>query len=120
MDLIEKLSFLILLKATERTFGVWVALLLVKNALLLLTFAVMVFNYIFFSEMFTGKLPWHPFKDENIIYLVHIKQTQQKPTYPPDLIEEAVDFLNCCLEFEPEKRSTADRLLDHPFVKINE
>ncbi len=68
--------------------------------------------------MFTGKLPWHPFKDENIIYLVHIKQTQQKPTYPPDLIEEAENFLNCCLEFEPEKRSTADKLLDHPFVKI--
>jgi serine/threonine protein kinase len=69
-------------------------------------------------EMFTGKLPWHPFKDENIIYLVHIKQTQQKPTYPSDLIEEATDFLDCCLAFEPEKRYTADRLLDHPFVKI--
>ena len=69
--------------------------------------------------MFTGKLPWHPFKDENIIYLVHIKQTQQKPSYPLDRIsDEAINFLNCCLEFEPDKRCTADRLLDHPFVKI--
>ena len=68
--------------------------------------------------MFTGKRPWHPLSDENIMVKVHIEQKQQKPPYPPNIQADAIEFLNRCLEFLPEKRHTADQLLDHPFVKI--
>lgn len=34
-------------------------------------------------EMFTGKRPWHPLSDENILFKVHIqKPSVLKPPYP--------------------------------------
>lgn len=71
-------------------------------------------------EMFTGKHPWHPLSDEKILYKVHIECKQKKPTYPSPISDEAVNFLNCCLEFDPNKRLSADQLLDHSFVKVAE
>lgn len=53
------------------------------------------------------------------MYKIHITGEMKKPPYPTTPIsEEAVDFLNHCLEFDPNDRFTADRLLDHPFVKV--
>jgi serine/threonine protein kinase len=69
--------------------------------------------------MFTGKRPWHPLTEQNIMFKVHIEMKQQKPPYPTcTLSDEAVDFLDKCLAFDPAERDSADRLLDHPFVKV--
>jgi serine/threonine protein kinase len=69
--------------------------------------------------MFTGKRPWHPLTESNIMVKVHIKGDQKKPPYPStNISDEAVDFLNKCLEFDPNNRWIAERLLEHPFVKI--
>lgn len=71
-------------------------------------------------EMFTGKRPWHPLNEQNIMYMVHIANTAKKPDYPKNkkISEEAIDFLDKSLEYEPDKRFTADQLLEHPFVKV--
>ena len=70
--------------------------------------------------MFTGKKPWHPDGEQNIMYKVHLAENKQlKPIYPLKISEEATDFLDRCLEFDPNKRPTADQLLDHNFVKVN-
>ena len=71
-------------------------------------------------EMFMGKRPWHPLSDETILFKVHIDQLQKKPFYPvTNISNEAIDFLDRCLEFEPNLRYTADQLLDHPFVMVS-
>jgi serine/threonine protein kinase len=68
--------------------------------------------------MFTGKRPWHPLSDQNIVFKVHILQ-ETKPPYPTNYIsDEAFNFLDSCLEFDQEKRPSAEQLLDHPFVKV--
>ncbi|CAF0873556.1 unnamed protein product, partial [Brachionus calyciflorus] len=70
-------------------------------------------------EMFTGKMPWHPLKDGQIMFEMHISpRGQRKPQYPSPISDEAVNFLNCCLEFDPKNRKTAEQLLEHNFVKI--
>lgn len=68
--------------------------------------------------MFTGKHPWHPLTDEKILYTVFIEGKMKKPPYPPGISEEAQNFLDCCLAFESKNRYTADKLLDHSFVKV--
>ena len=42
----------------------------------------------------------------------------ETPAIPENLLEEGKDFLNHCLEQEPENRWTASQLLDHPFAKV--
>ena len=73
-------------------------------------------------EMFTGKRPWHPLIDNQILFKIHIQKSSLKPPYPQlnTISEEAVNFLDACLEFDPNKRLTADALLSHPFVKVHE
>lgn len=46
------------------------------------------------------------------------------PTKPPPNLrdpkewsEKFIDFLNCCLVKDPEQRSSANQLLEHPFVQ---
>ncbi|RNA15922.1 mitogen-activated kinase kinase kinase 4 isoform X1 [Brachionus plicatilis] len=70
-------------------------------------------------EMFTGKRPWHPFKDEAILFKVHLSgDSEKKPSFPVPISEEANHFLNCCFEFEPDKRLLADQLLELSFAKV--
>ena len=70
-------------------------------------------------EMFTGKRPWHPFKEEAILFKVHLaSDNKKKPPYPSPISNEAEDFLNCCFEFDPRNRKGADQLLEHSFVKV--
>lgn len=71
-------------------------------------------------EMFTGKQPWHPLSEQQIVYKVHIEGKQQRPSYPTPILDEAMNFLNCCFELNPNERWSADKLLDHNFVKIEE
>ena len=69
--------------------------------------------------MFTGKKPWHPDSDKVVMFKVHLAEKKQlKPTYPNEISGEAIDFLDRCLEFNPDKRPSAEQLLDHNFVKV--
>lgn len=40
----------------------------------------------------------------------------ESPEPPDDMIDEGLDFLECCFQHNPEDRSTALELLDHSFV----
>ena len=70
--------------------------------------------------MFTGKRPWHPLSDQNILFKVHIECKEKKPPYPTNhqISQEAIDFLNRCLEFDESSRYSVDQLLSHPFVLV--
>jgi serine/threonine protein kinase len=69
-----------------------------------------------FQEMFTGKRPWHPYRDEHI--MLEVFKNHRQPPFPPSINKEAVDFLKHCLEFDAAQRWSANDLLNHPFVKI--
>jgi serine/threonine protein kinase len=68
--------------------------------------------------MFTGKRPWYPLKDEQIVFKVF--KDHEKPPFPQNLNQEATDFLLHCLEYNADERWTASQLLSHPFLKIAE
>ncbi|EDO15459.1 hypothetical protein Kpol_463p8 [Vanderwaltozyma polyspora DSM 70294] len=72
-------------------------------------------------EMFAGKRPWSNF--EVVAAMFKIGQAKSAPPIPEDTLplisENAKEFLDCCFEIDPEKRPTADKLLSHPFSKVN-
>ncbi|KAL6598474.1 hypothetical protein ACP70R_046173 [Stipagrostis hirtigluma subsp. patula] len=66
-------------------------------------------------EMATGKPPWsHEYQEVSIMY--HVGTTKSHPPIPEHLSTEAKDFLLKCLQKEPEMRSAASDLLQHPFI----
>jgi mitogen-activated protein kinase kinase kinase 4 len=70
-------------------------------------------------EMFTGKRPWHPLTRENIMYkYIYTEKSKFKPPYPLTISQEAQMFLESCFEFDSSLRPCADKMLDHPFVKV--
>lgn len=66
-------------------------------------------------EMATGKPPWSQ-QYQEVAALFHIGTTKSHPPIPDHLSAEAKDFLLKCLEKEPDFRSAASELLQHPFV----
>ncbi|KAI3777420.1 hypothetical protein L1987_47220 [Smallanthus sonchifolius] len=66
-------------------------------------------------EMLTGKPPWSEFNGVQAMFNV----LNKSPTIPETLSSEGKDFLNLCLQRNPEKRSTAALLLEHPFVRCS-
>ncbi|KAK2646947.1 hypothetical protein Ddye_022142 [Dipteronia dyeriana] len=66
-------------------------------------------------EMATGKPPWSQ-QYQEVAALFHIGTTKSHPPIPDHLSSEAKDFLLKCLQKEPNLRSTAADLLQHPFV----
>ncbi|KAK3129970.1 hypothetical protein QOZ80_6BG0487250 [Eleusine coracana subsp. coracana] len=66
-------------------------------------------------EMATGKPPWSQ-QYQEVALLFHVGTTKSHPPIPEHLSPEAKDFLLKCLQKEPELRSTASDLLQHPFV----
>ncbi|CAA7407093.1 unnamed protein product [Spirodela intermedia] len=66
-------------------------------------------------EMATGKPPWSQ-QYQEVAVLYHIGTTKSHPPIPENLSPEAKDFLLRCLQKEPNMRSTASELLQHPFV----
>lgn len=68
--------------------------------------------------MYTGKRPWFPLKDENIMFKVF--QNREAPPFPPKINDEAEDFLRHCLEFDAARRWQAIDLLNHPFARISD
>ncbi|RCV31108.1 hypothetical protein SETIT_6G150200v2 [Setaria italica] len=66
-------------------------------------------------EMATGKPPWsHEYQEVSLLY--YVGTTKSHPPIPEHLSAEAKDFLLKCLQKEPEMRSAASDLLQHPFV----
>lgn len=68
-------------------------------------------------EMFAGQRPW---SNEAVISAIYkIGKTKLAPPIPDDVSPEAKDFLNLCFTIDSEKRPTAEKLLQHPFMKID-
>uniref|UniRef100_A0ACD5ZYY8 Uncharacterized protein n=1 Tax=Avena sativa TaxID=4498 RepID=A0ACD5ZYY8_AVESA len=66
-------------------------------------------------EMVTGKTPWNQ-EIQEVSLLYYVGTTKSHPPIPEHLSPEAKDFLLKCLQKEPELRSSASDLLQHPFV----
>ncbi|KAI3758987.1 hypothetical protein L6452_06560 [Arctium lappa] len=64
-------------------------------------------------EMVTGKPPWSEFSAVQAMFNV----LHRSPPIPETLSSEGKDFLHRCLQRNPEKRSSAALLLEHPFVR---
>lgn len=68
-------------------------------------------------EMMTGRRPWHDLDNSyQIMFKVGMGET---PEVPPDLSEEAADFIHHCLIHDPRLRSSTCQLLSHPFTKAD-
>ncbi|CAM0911534.1 unnamed protein product [Alopecurus aequalis] len=66
-------------------------------------------------EMVTGKTPWNQ-EIQEVSLLYYVGSTKSHPPIPEHLSPEAKNFLLKCLQKEPELRSSASDLLQHPFV----
>ncbi|EEF38795.1 ATP binding protein, putative [Ricinus communis] len=68
-------------------------------------------------EMITGKPAWNCRADANIAaLLIKIGVSDELPEIPQELSNEGKDFLSKCFVKDPQRRWTADMLLDHSFV----
>lgn len=63
-------------------------------------------------EMVTGKPPWNEFNAGQAMF----NMLRRSPPIPESLSSEGKDFLRRCLQRNPENRSSAALLLEHPFV----
>eukprot|EP01104_Vermistella_antarctica_P006398 TRINITY_DN170_c0_g1_i1.p1 TRINITY_DN170_c0_g1~~TRINITY_DN170_c0_g1_i1.p1 ORF type:complete len:723 (-),score=179.86 TRINITY_DN170_c0_g1_i1:58-2226(-) len=66
-------------------------------------------------EMATGKPPWAEFGDQ-VAAMFHIASTNKPPKIDTAISLPCRDFIFKCLQREPKKRPTANRLLLHEFV----
>ncbi|CAH1422148.1 unnamed protein product [Lactuca virosa] len=64
-------------------------------------------------EMVTGKPPWNEFNAGQAMF----NMLRRSPPIPESLSSEGKDFLSRCLKRNPENRSSAALLLEHPFVR---
>ncbi|XP_065852925.1 mitogen-activated protein kinase kinase kinase 20-like [Euphorbia lathyris] len=72
-------------------------------------------------EMLTGKKVWNPKRDmKNDEIFEKISNHYELPKIPPQISEEAKDFLKRCFVRNPTLRFTAGLLLIHPFVYDDE
>ncbi|CAG9324713.1 unnamed protein product [Blepharisma stoltei] len=66
-------------------------------------------------EMATGKPPWY-YKTNPIAVFMHVCSTTDLPELPPELSDEAKDFIKECFKRDPSHRSNVHKLLRHPFI----
>uniref|UniRef100_H2Y760 Protein kinase domain-containing protein n=1 Tax=Ciona savignyi TaxID=51511 RepID=H2Y760_CIOSA len=66
-------------------------------------------------EMASGKRPWYDHEPIQIMYKVGMGC---KPVIPSSLTNDGFDFVEHCLEINPQKRWTIGKLQTHPFVKV--
>lgn len=72
-------------------------------------------------EMVTGKPAWNHSKNSNVFsLLVRIGVGDELPIIPTELSEEGKDFLMKCFVKDPKRRWTAGKLLNHPFVAVDD
>ncbi|MBA0596395.1 hypothetical protein Gorai_013216, partial [Gossypium raimondii] len=68
-------------------------------------------------EIFTGKLTWHLKLGANMVdLLIKIGANDELPRIPRELSGEGKDFMEKCFSRDPNKRWTAEMLLQHPFM----
>ncbi|MBA0570140.1 hypothetical protein Golob_003824, partial [Gossypium lobatum] len=68
-------------------------------------------------EMFTGKPAWNLKPGANMAdLLIKIGASDELPGIPRELSGEGKDFLVKCFSRDPNKRWTAEMLLQHPFM----
>lgn len=69
-------------------------------------------------EMLAGKRPW---SNEAVISAIYkIGKTKLAPPIPNDISEDAKDFVHQCFTIDSAKRPTAEKLLEHRFMKVEE
>lgn len=68
------------------------------------------------SIIVSKQRPWHDLEPFQIMYKVGMGT---KPTIPGSLISEGNEFVNKCLETNPEQRATVEHLIMHSFVRIS-
>ena len=68
-------------------------------------------------ELLTGSPPYKELRKEQAI--CKILESESPPDYPSNLSKELVQFLNCCFQKEPSKRSSVKQLLNHPWILTN-
>ncbi|EJU05612.1 Pkinase-domain-containing protein [Dacryopinax primogenitus] len=64
-------------------------------------------------EMLTGQRPWAELDQMQAMWKIGSKV---KPKFPSDISANALDFLNKTLDPDPDKRPSAEELLQHPFI----
>ncbi|PPD83937.1 hypothetical protein GOBAR_DD19126 [Gossypium barbadense] len=68
-------------------------------------------------EIFTGKLASHLKLGANMVdLLIKIGANDEMPRIPRELSGEGKDFMEKCFSRDPNKRWTAEMLLQHPFM----
>ena len=71
------------------------------------------------GEMFTGKAPWIPMSNPmGIMYKLANSQGWPDALPKAEMPEDLQNFLDCCFDRDPTKRSDCVTLLEHPFLKI--
>ena len=63
------------------------------------------------------QIPW-PNCDNQFQIMYQLGSGKSPPLSRNDLSDEGQDFLQRCFHIQPKDRWTANRLLDHPFVKV--
>ncbi|QLL33829.1 hypothetical protein HG536_0F01540 [Torulaspora globosa] len=73
-------------------------------------------------EMLAGKRPWSNL--EVVAAMFKIGKSKSAPPIPEDTLplisQFGRDFLDACFEVDPEARPTADQLLRHPFLHLDQ
>ncbi|KAL0847626.1 hypothetical protein Bca101_020872 [Brassica carinata] len=71
-------------------------------------------------EMFSGETAWCVEEGSHFMsFLLRIGVGEELPKVPEELSEEGKDFLTKCFVKDPERRWTAEMLLNHPFVAVD-
>ncbi|KAE8685714.1 Mitogen-activated protein kinase kinase kinase 1 [Hibiscus syriacus] len=65
-------------------------------------------------EMLTRHIPYHPLEWMQALFRIG---RGEPPLIPDSLSKDARDFIMQCMQADPDSRSTAAKLLQHPFVK---
>ncbi|CAL0325193.1 unnamed protein product [Lupinus luteus] len=66
-------------------------------------------------EMATARPPWSQF--EGVAAIFKIGNSNDMPEIPEHLSNDAKNFIKLCLHRNPLARPTAQKLLDHPFIR---
>ena len=69
-------------------------------------------------EMLSGKAPWSSVTSSGKEVLDLII-ADQKPELPSEISADCSDFINQCLQINPQNRPTPKQLLDHIFLKLS-
>ena len=71
-------------------------------------------------EMLSGTHPWPELGGVYCPAFHIIKAGASGPPRPPQISEEALDFINKCLQWEAAARPAASDLISHPFLNSTE